>query len=1181
MKSRFLIPLVVLALFGALGSTIAQMVPDPEREIERRRAEYEESLRRPKEKENPEDIRGRPEWFDFQRRYPFDEIPAGARAEAIERTREMEARLLEPEKLSAGIARFLSASGWQQIGPYNIGGRVRAIAHHPTKGGLIYVGSASGGVWKTTDNGATWQSTFSGQTSLAIGAMAIDYFDPDQIYAGSGEDSHHSADYFSDGMFKSTDGGATWSNVGLRMTAGFARIITHRQKPGVVYAAAVGGSDGFFRSSDGGATWTNTLALTCHDIVVDPVDNDIVTGAFSMTIRRSTDGGKTWRELRSGLPQTSGSRIALAASASDRNRLYALYARGNGRDTSGLDPELGEIYRSNDGGATWERMFTFDESFFNGQGWYDICLAVHPTDPDIVLAGGIDIYRSSDGGSTFENTTNVYVAAPPIDIAHADQHILQFDPNSPERVLLGNDGGLYASNNSGIDWGRVSLRLPITQFYRMDVDPTDVTRVYGGTQDNGTAGSVSGVDGPWSEISGGDGFWVAVDPFDPKYVFSEVYYGAQIYRVDTRTFETDYLGWDIPEQGDWSTPLVISPVDGAIYSGRIDLWRSRDDGRNWVGLDPGSGSFISSIGLSHQNAAHIVIGLNSGGARSSTDHGATWRPSTGLPLRTVTDIRFDPADGARLYATLSGFKSGHVFRSEDFGRTFVDISGQLPDVPVNTIAIDPEDSRRLFVGTDAGVFITLDGGENWLPFNDQLPPAAIVDLKIHAASHTLIAATHGRSMFRFDLSTIDPQPLVLAPARGEFVQTPGDLVVRWTGTEGPVRLSLSLDGGASYTVVAPRVDGYSWSSRLATLRVPSARIRVEELQGRMRTVESRYFALVPRVNGNDFGVRSFHPSAIEARGSDLWAAARDNDSIYRFRIPLLSSRRAFVRTGIPGSARDLGYDPRSDRFYMLVDDGGRSRLFRMDTSGAAEGEIPLPASVFNGVAVIPDGIVLSTVGSTPELWTIDTAGSVLRHTGPLVGGEEGIRAGLAWDGHTLVQGLTLADTFQTYSSYLQIVVPGDPPRVSESVPVVLTTAFRSLLSGIAFSAADSGRTALYWGIDTAGHFYRFAREGLFSGVEEIALREPGGQSRATIESVTPNPLQFEGDALVALRSNASVVVELYTSNGVRALSLFSGTLAAGRHTIALPTAGLPSGIYYLVLRTDGGDRAVKAVTVAR
>ena len=1181
MNTRFRISLLLLVLLGSFGSAFAQMAPDPEREIERRRLEYEESLRRPKEEENPEDIRGRQEWFDFQRRFPFDHIPAGARAAAIEEARIMESRLVDSEKGSRGIARFLSADGWEEIGPYNVGGRVRAIAHHPTLPDVLYVGAASGGIWKSTDNGATWSAAINGQTTLAVGALAIDFQNPDVIYAGSGEDTQPTSSYFADGLFKSIDGGATWANVGMRMASGFSRIITHRQKPGVVYVATVGGDEGFFRSSDAGATWTKTLASACHDIAVDPVDNDIVFASFGMTVRRSTDGGRTWVVVRNGLPGSGGARVALAAAPSDRNRFYALYARGNSNDTTGANGEIGEIYRTDDGGANWVKMISFDESFFNGQGWYDICLAVHPTRPDIVLAGGIDIYRSSNGGRTFTNITNIYSTWPPIDIAHADQHTLLFDPTNPDRVLLGNDGGVYVSTTSGMQWRRLSLRLPITQFYRMDVDPTDVTRVYGGTQDNGTAGSISGAGQPWSEISGGDGFWVAVDPLDPTYVYSEVYYGSQIYRVDTRTLQTEYLGWDIPEQGDWSTPLVISPVDGAIYSGRFDLWRSENDGRSWSGLGASSGNFISSIGLSMHNAGHIVVGTNNGRIRSSTDNGRTWQLATGGLSRTVTDLRFDPTRASRVYATYSGFRSGHVFRSDDYGRTFVDISATLPDAPANTIAIDPADPRRLFVGTDAGVFITLDGGENWLSFNDQLPPAAVVDLKIHGASRTLIAATHGRSMFRFDLSTIDPQPLILSPARGTTLQTPSDLVVRWIGTEGPVRISLSLDGGASYATIAPRVDGFAWTSRLGTLRVPSARIRVEELEGRGRRVESRFFALLPKTNATDFGLRGFHATAIEARGSDLWAASLDNDSLYRFRIPLLSNRRTLVRTGIPGIAKDLGYDSRSDIFYLLVDDDGRRRLFRMDTSGVGEGEIPLPPGNYSGVAVTPDGIVLSTSGAAPELLTIDTAGNVLRHTAPLVGAEEGIRAGLAWDGRSLAQGLTLSDTNQIYSSRLETVAPGDPPRVSESIPVVLTTSFRSVFAGFAFSPADSGRAAFYWGIDTAGRFYRFTREGLFSGVTELPLTAPGVRSTATIESITPNPLRNGSVVEITLRRGSTLSLDLHAASGARVLGLFEGTLGAGRHSLAIPAEGLPSGLYYLVLRTDTGERVVKAVAVAR
>lgn len=1155
---------------------------DPRRELERRDEVMRRSLERAERQELKEDVEGRDEWFDFQRRFPYAMIPAGTRARGIEAMREMDEKLLRATN-GRGL---LAGSSWKPAGPANVGGRVRAIVQHPTRPGVYFIGAAAGGVWKTDDGGVTWATTFDKESALAIGALGIDYANPSVIYAGTGEYTVNSDSYLGNGVFKSTDEGATWTNIGLTNVAAFSAVAVHRQNSQIVYALGAKGGGGFYRSSDAGATWALTQSLYGFGMSVDPVNSDRLLISTSNSVLRTTDAGLTWTGTK-GISASGLRRISVAYAPSNPTIAYALCARGVGNG------DMAIIYRSSDGGANWTETAQIATYFFRDQGWYNNCLAVHPDSPQVVLAGGIDIFRSSDGGATWVNYTDAY-GGPLGDYdddswVHPDQHVIEFSPVVPGQVLVGNDGGIHLSPDAGMHWRRLSLDLPITQFYRIDVDPYDPRRVFGGTQDNGSLGTVPGTPGKWSMVSGGDGFWVAVDPFDPTIIYSEIYYAQAIYRVNTTRHEVTAIHFPINEmggeRGDWSTPLACSPYDGRLYSARVNIYRTSDQGATWQRVPTGATSFISSIALSYQSGVHILVGTSNGEIRVSKDDGATWIRAKGIPSRYVTDIKFDPNSASRIYATLSGTGTGHVFRSDDGGLNFVDITSNLPDVPTNTIAVDPDAIQHLFVGTDIGAFLSMDGGETWAPFNSGLPYAPVVDLRVAYGTRTLIAATHGRSAFSIDIASVAPEPTLIVPQGGETFISPGRINAQWAGLEGPIRVGLSLDGGATWNTVADDVVGATAGFDIGVLRTTTARVRAEEMEGDRRVVRSGLFSILATANGSELGTRGIVPEAVEVRHERIWASARGTDSLYSFRLPLLSGKTAVDRSGIEGHVRDLAYDPVRDLFYVLTgaDDFTDSRLWVMDTSGRGLGEVPLPGRTVRGVAVTPQGIAIAPVTDLPEIVVIDTAGGEVERFGPGEIPPRAERRSLAWDDQAFVQGAmdtAVASSF-AYSSFLERLHPRPAFRVTQRTPIVIGTSAALSVVGLTYWPDTSGGVrGVYFATDTAGKFYRFTANNVFAGVDDPGAIIQGG-SNVALDPVRPNPLRTDGEVAWRLRQAASIEVALYAPDGRRIVTLYNGRHRAGRGGGPLSAGSISSGIYYIALTTEQGERVVRPVVIVR
>ena len=710
----------------------------------------------------------RSQWFRSRAAYPVREAPVFALVS--ERDRIAKSLALAPQS---------GTSQWEQAGPTNIGGRATSVVCHPTMPDRIWLGAAGGGVWFSADGGQTWTPQWHAQDVLNVGSLAIDPTNPDLLYCGTGEANLSADSYGGVGIYRTLDGGQSWHLFASRTATGVpARIGViaidpfdrlHIRIGGVGYAEMSGlGADddlgGMFVSHDGGVTWTRETFISprnywCHSIVFDPSTSGRIYATFTAQgmrsgIYRSVDGGKNWTQLTKGLPTGDRfGRCSLALAPSNPRVIYAiaadqLSARG--------DLVLG-VFRSADGGDKWRNVA--GNHFANeGQMNYGNAIAVHPTKPNHVICGGVDLHLSTNGGGAWQKVTRWNADRGDSDFAHADHHCVVMPASAPGRVYDANDGGLDTSADGGKHWANRSNGLAITMFYDADIAQSD-PRVYGaGAQDNGTLITTDGNPGNFFELLGGDGGFLAWDPNDAGHVYAS-YQFFHIYRFRNGTSgEVSPPAPESEQNSVWMCYIALDPNDSeTVFTGSFRVWRSRDDGANWTAVSsPLDGSIISTIEIADADSNRIYVGTENGGIFRSDDRGNTWTANIGgpdLPGFTVTRLASSPSDADIVYATFANFGVSHVYRTANGGLTWQDIDkGQLPDVPHHVIAvIDRSGSDELYVGNDLGVFSSDDGGLTWKNQSHNLPNTMVIDLVHHAGQNALLAATYGRSMWRLHL----------------------------------------------------------------------------------------------------------------------------------------------------------------------------------------------------------------------------------------------------------------------------------------------------------------------------------------------------------------------------------------------------------------------------------------------
>jgi photosystem II stability/assembly factor-like uncharacterized protein len=648
-------------------------------------------------------------------------------------------------------------------------GRVTALAVDPADETHVFLGAAAGGLWKSEDGGESWTQLFDALGTESVGSILMENGHPDHLWVGTGEAAVGCLDYFGLGLFYSADGGTTFEpRNGTGDTAlplSFVTAIAESAAdPNVLIVGGQGHctesgsllSGGVYRTADGGATWTNVLTgAGSRDILFDPRDANVVYAQVrSRGIYKSTDAGVSWTRLENGVPTNGSAGYGrLAMSPSNPDILYALLG-----STSGAALQL---YRTDDAGASWTEV---NADACEGQCYYNLTLDVHPTDPETVLVGTIRPAMSIDGGATL---TILTAGWGPSQAVHQDTHIVRFSRNDAERFWVGSDGGLWRTDDGGGTFSNLNANLEITQFYDIALDPDDPDRIYGGAQDNSS--SMRDGEQVWAVTAvTGDGFMNAVDALSPNRVFQTSYpsVGASLIlsidRGAPNTFQ--WVSSDGQDAGDpwpWVTPLVTGAGSVFVASNRVYRAPIGDDAGAyaWTPIsDSLTGSAAQSISVLTaatdigDGTLRMYVGTANGKIATSADvlaDAPVWTDITGsYPGRNVSDIAVDPTDDTRVFVTRSIFDAPHLLRSVD-GRDWESVGEGLPLVPANSVAIDPLDTRRIFVGTDIGAYESIDGGATFAPFMAGLPLGMVVtDLEITAEPHTLVAATYGRGAWK-------------------------------------------------------------------------------------------------------------------------------------------------------------------------------------------------------------------------------------------------------------------------------------------------------------------------------------------------------------------------------------------------------------------------------------------------
>ncbi len=710
---------------------------------------------------------------------------------------------------------------FRNIGPALMSGRISDIAIHPENDNLWYVCAGSGGVWKTTNAGTTWTPIFDNQKVYSIGCVTIDPLNPHTVWVGTGENVGGRHVGYGDGIYRSDDDGLTWKNMGLKNSQHISKIIVHPSSSNIIWVAAQGplwskgGERGLYKSVDGGTTWTKTLGddewTGVTDIVIDPRNPDVLYAATwqrgrtvasymgggpGSGIHRSTDGGNTWKKLSKGLPASNMGKIGLAISPQKPDVLYAAIE---------LDRRTGGVFRSDNRGASWTKQSN-TVSGATGPHYYQELYA-SPHEFDRIYLVDVRIRVSENGGKKFRRLKEQH--------KHSDNHVIAFREDDPDYLLVGTDGGVYESFDLAKNW-RFMANLPLTQYYKLAVDDAmPFYNIYGGTQDNGTQGGPSRTDnrsgitnGDWFMTLFADGHQPATEPGNPNIVYSEWQQG-HLNRIDRSTGEIVFIQPQ-PEAGEdyerfnWDAPILISPHSPTrLYFASQRVWQSDDRGDSWISISGdlthnqermtlpimdqtwswdspwdvnamSTYNTITSLSESPLQEGLIYAGTDDGLIQITEDGGSNWSKIEvdklpGVPPTAfVNDIKADLYDANTVYIVLDNHKFGdfspYVLKSTNRGNTWKSISGNIPDSTlVWRLVQDHVVPELMFVGTEFGIYTTIDGGENWIKLNGNVPTISFRDLAIQRRENDLVGASFGRSFFVLDdysaLRHISPEQL--------------------------------------------------------------------------------------------------------------------------------------------------------------------------------------------------------------------------------------------------------------------------------------------------------------------------------------------------------------------------------------------------------------------------------------
>jgi len=743
---------------------------------------------------------------------------------------------------------------FREIGPTRQGGRFVDYAVVESDPRTIYAATASGGLWKSENHGLTWAPIFDNQPVVSLGAVAVFQPNPNIVWLGTGEANNSRSSYWGNGLYKSTDAGRTWTNVGLKDSHHIGRIVPHPTEPNIVYVAALGHlysnneERGLYKTADGGKTWTRSLEVTSEgrkigvvDVAMDPKNPNIlfaaaydktrepwtfVEGGPGSALYRSSDAGRTWTKVGGGLPGGMIGRIGVAISRQDSNRIYATIENVNSPGVSDAErrrqllagketpkaPSVGnEIYRSDDGGKTWQNVTGPANAPAGrpGEGppYYYAQIRVDPNDKNHVYVLGVGVHHSTEGGGTWSRPFNF----------GGDNHALWINPRDSRHIILGYDHGMGVTFDAGRTWYHPD-DMPLAQFYAVGIDNAMPYRVFGGLQDNGSVGGPSTMKNgqpitleQWMRVGGGDGMHNVVDWRENRWLYNSSQFGGGVQRLDLVTGQSRSIAYRGPEANtlryNWNPPILVSPHDpDVIYLGASRVLRSTFRGENWSLVSPdltvneektrdGRGNIqyatITTLDESPIVPCMLWVGTDDGNVQMSRNACAASPQWTNLrdripghPGYWVSRVVASSHDPAVAYVTVTGYRNDDfkpfIWKTRDYGQTWTSIAGNLPHEPINVVREDPRNADLLFAGTEPGLYASLDGGGTWQDIRGNMPRQFVYDLKIHPRDRELIVATHGRGIFIADIAPLEEMTAAVTSADAHLFDIRP--AVQWKGT---------------------------------------------------------------------------------------------------------------------------------------------------------------------------------------------------------------------------------------------------------------------------------------------------------------------------------------------------------------------------------------------------------------
>jgi photosystem II stability/assembly factor-like uncharacterized protein len=670
----------------------------------------------------------RERWFYEQRMFPNNYIPEDALAKAIDQRNEMRNTLgfaLDP------------LTTWRNIGPTpgyyfsytNVSGRITSVKYDPVNPNIVYLGAAFGGVWKSTNGGNNFVPITDKEISMSSGSIFIDPSNPNIIYYGTGEATYSGVSYYGRGILKSTNGGDSWRNyyTGLPSLTYCSRLIIRPGFPNILFAAM--GTAGLFTSTNAGETWSQLLTGRCDDIIFSPNGTTAYIVGSGTGYRKSTDGGITFSPNTS---LTMGIRNHIALCRDNPSVLYSSVYTGYAV----------KVYKSTNSGNNFSQI-AVNHDFNADQAWYNFYMHVNPFNPNYAYVGLIDIWRTTNGGTNFQNITNSYFGG----IVHADQHNMDFNPQNSNELMAVNDGGIWKSTNSGNNWINLNSGLSLTQFYTITSEPTNAGHLIGGTQDNGTQRTLGTSN--WTSVISADGGEVCFHSQNPYYILGERQYNGILLSTDGGN------SWEIAETGltgasAWIAPIISHPTaSGVFYTAREKVFKTTNWGLSWNPISSGIVGIHDKMAISKSNPSIMYVSSGYGIFKSTNGGNNFFSVTTGLQYRYISSISIHPDSSNTVLLTYSGFGTGKIYKTTNGGSFWSNISGNLPDTPVNDLLIyHPGISTSIYYAAmDAGVFYTDNYGQNWIELADSLPNTIAMHLDYHQSTNLIRVATHGRGVW--------------------------------------------------------------------------------------------------------------------------------------------------------------------------------------------------------------------------------------------------------------------------------------------------------------------------------------------------------------------------------------------------------------------------------------------------